>query len=47
MSTVTRYEVRARAAWITLDSPANRNALSAPLVSELGTHLRAAFADDK
>ena len=46
MSTVTRYEVRARAAWITLDSPANRNALSAPLVAELGSHLRAAFADD-
>src|SRR6185369_15724976 len=46
MSTVTRYEVRDRTAWITLDSPANRNALSAPLVSELGTHLRAAIADD-
>lgn len=46
MPTVTRYEVRARAAWITLDSPANRNALSAPLVAELAGHLRAAFADD-
>ena len=46
MSTVTRYEIRERAAWITLDSPANRNALSAPLVSELGQHLRAAVADD-
>jgi len=46
METVTRYEVRDRTAWITLDSPANRNALSAPLVSELGTHLRAAIADD-
>src|SRR5437868_2165900 len=47
MSTVTRFEVRGRAAWITLDSPSNRNALSAPLVSELGAHLRAAFADDR
>jgi methylglutaconyl-CoA hydratase len=46
METVTRYEVRDRAAWITLDSPANRNALSAPLVSELGAHLRAAITDD-
>ena len=46
MSTVTRYEIRERAAWITLDSPANRNALSAPLVAELGAHLRAAFSDD-
>jgi methylglutaconyl-CoA hydratase len=46
MPTVTRYEVRDRAAWITLDSPANRNALSGPLVAELGAHLRAAFADD-
>ena len=33
------------AAWITLDSPENRNALSAPFVAELGTHLRAAIAD--
>ena len=46
MSTVTRYEIRERAAWITLDSPANRNALSAPLVAELGAHLRAAFSAD-
>ncbi|MBI3770669.1 MAG: enoyl-CoA hydratase/isomerase family protein [Deltaproteobacteria bacterium] len=46
MSTVSRYEVRERAAWITLDSPANRNALSGPLVAELGAHLRAALADD-
>ncbi len=44
--TVTRYEVRERAAWITLDSPGNRNALSAPLVAELGMHLRTALADD-
>lgn len=44
-TTVTRYELREAAAWITLDSPENRNALSAPLVAELGEHLRAATAD--
>jgi methylglutaconyl-CoA hydratase len=44
-STSTRYEVRGRAAWITLDSPENRNALSAPLVKELGDHLRGAIDD--
>ncbi len=44
-TTVTRYELRQGAAWIILDSPENRNALSAPLVAELGTHLATAFAD--
>jgi methylglutaconyl-CoA hydratase len=44
-TTVTRYELREAAAWITLDSPENRNALSAPLVAELGAHLRTAFGD--
>jgi methylglutaconyl-CoA hydratase len=44
-ATHTRYEIRDGAAWITLDSPENRNALSAPLVSELGAHLRAALED--
>lgn len=44
-TTATRYELRQSAAWITLDSPENRNALSAPLVAELGAHLRAATAD--
>lgn len=44
-TTVTHYEIRGAAAWITLDSPENRNALSAPLVSELGAHLRAAIDD--
>lgn len=44
-TTVTRYELRHAAAWITLDSPENRNALSAPLVAELGTHLRTATDD--
>ncbi|MCH7695853.1 MAG: enoyl-CoA hydratase/isomerase family protein [Proteobacteria bacterium] len=43
--TVTQYEVRGEAGWITLDSPENRNALSAPLVEELGTHLRTAMGD--
>jgi methylglutaconyl-CoA hydratase len=42
---VTKYERRGRAAWITLDSPQNRNALSGPLVKELGDHLRAAIDD--
>lgn len=44
----TRYERRGRAgnaAWITLDSPENRNALSAPLVAELRGHLLAATDD--
>ena len=44
-TTVTRYELRGSAAWITLDSPENRNALSAPLVAELGAHLRTATGD--
>ena len=44
-TTVTRYELRQSAAWITLDSPENRNALSAPLVAELGAHLQTAAAD--
>jgi methylglutaconyl-CoA hydratase len=44
-TTVTHYEIRGAAAWITLDSPENRNALSGPLVQELGTHLRSAIAD--
>jgi methylglutaconyl-CoA hydratase len=43
--TVTRYEVRDRAAWITLASPENRNALSDALVGELGEHVTAAYAD--
>jgi len=42
---VTKYDVRGRAAWITLDNPQNRNALSAAMVGELGAHLRAAIAD--
>lgn len=43
--TVTRYEVRGRAAWITLASPQTRNALSSAMVAELNVHLDAALAD--
>ena len=42
----TQYEVRNQAAWITLDRPENRNALSAELVNELYDHLQTAVADD-
>ncbi len=45
-SNVTRVERRGQAAWITLDSPSTRNALSAALVAELTDHLRVAHADD-
>ncbi|MFN0162018.1 MAG: enoyl-CoA hydratase/isomerase family protein [Burkholderiales bacterium] len=41
----TRYEIRNGAAWITLNRPENRNALSAVLVDELDLHLRAANDD--
>ena len=41
----TRYEVRDGAAWITLNRPENRNALSAALVNELYEHLAAANDD--
>ncbi len=43
----TLYEVRDGAAWITLNCPDSRNALSAGLVTELYDHLVAAEADDK
>jgi len=43
---VTQYERRGAAAWIRLDSPATRNALSAQLVVELTAHLEAAHADE-
>jgi methylglutaconyl-CoA hydratase len=42
---VTRYQRRGPAAWITLASPATRNALSGALVSELRAHLEAAIDD--
>ncbi|MEI8302162.1 MAG: enoyl-CoA hydratase-related protein [Burkholderiales bacterium] len=41
----TLYEVRDGAAWITLNRPENRNALSAVLVNELDDHLQAALKD--
>ena len=41
----TLYEVRQGAAWITLNRPENRNALSAVLVNEVFDHLQAANAD--
>jgi methylglutaconyl-CoA hydratase len=44
--TQTIYEVRRRAAWITLNAPQTRNALSAGLIAELGVHLRTAGGDD-
>ena len=42
---VTTYAIRGRAAWITLDAPERRNALSAQMVQELGEHLRIASDD--
>ncbi len=42
----TIYEVRKGAAWITLNRPKNRNALSAILVNELYDHLKSANDDD-
>ena len=41
----TQYEVNQGAAWIRLNRPEQRNALSATLVNELGDHLLAAIAD--
>jgi methylglutaconyl-CoA hydratase len=41
----TLYEISGDAAWITLNRPENRNALSAILVNELHAHLVAAIAD--
>jgi methylglutaconyl-CoA hydratase len=42
---VTRYERKGRAAWITLDSPDNRNALTGPLLEQLQTRLYEAEQD--
>jgi methylglutaconyl-CoA hydratase len=42
----TLYEVRDGAAWIILNRPESRNALSAGLVNELFAHLETANADD-
>jgi enoyl-CoA hydratase len=46
MAELVHYAVDRAIATITLDSPANRNALSAQLVTELGAHLAAAAEDD-
>ena len=43
---LVHYEVERAIATVTLDSPANRNALSAQLVGEVTAHLQAAAADD-
>jgi methylglutaconyl-CoA hydratase len=43
----TLYDVRKGGAWITLNRPAQRNALSGTLVAEFYAHLLAANADDK
>ncbi|NJN51426.1 MAG: enoyl-CoA hydratase/isomerase family protein [Gammaproteobacteria bacterium] len=47
MSDNTRFEIRGGAAWITLNRPENRNALSAGLVNELYDHLGTAQVDPK
>jgi len=41
----SEYEVRNRAAWIRLNRPESRNALSAELLGELAKHLKAAMGD--
>ena len=50
MSTIgqqhTLYEVRNGAAWITLNRPERRNALSGILVREVNDHLAVANEDD-
>ena len=43
---VTLYEVKGGAAWIRLNRPESRNALSAQLVNELHNHLEAANQDE-
>jgi methylglutaconyl-CoA hydratase len=43
----TLYEVRNGAAWVKLNRPEKRNALSAMLITEVYDHIQAANADDK
>ena len=47
MSSLVRYATSGQIATITLDSPANRNALSRALVAELTSSLTAAGQDDR
>ena len=42
---VSEYEIRDRAAWIWMDRPESRNALSTELLRELSSHLQAAMED--
>jgi methylglutaconyl-CoA hydratase len=44
---MTRYEVRDRAGWITLDLPERRNTLTAELLASLAGHLRAGLDDER
>jgi methylglutaconyl-CoA hydratase len=46
MNPAVLYELRGDAAWITLNQPEKRNALSAEIVAGLRTHLQTAIADD-
>ncbi|HVN86464.1 MAG TPA: enoyl-CoA hydratase-related protein [Candidatus Binatia bacterium] len=46
MNQYTLYDLRGAAAWITLNQPEKRNALSDALVIELLAHLRTAMADE-
>lgn len=43
---LTRYELKHEAAYITIDSPKTRNALSPAIVTDLIAHLKRAHADD-
>jgi len=47
MTEATLYDLRRDAAWITLNQPEKRNALSAEIVAGLGAHLQTAIADDR
>jgi len=47
MNPTVLYELRSDAAWITLNQPEKRNALSGEIVAGLGTHLQTAIADDR
>ena len=44
-SSATQYDLRGSAAWITLNSPATRNALSEAIITDLAAHLHTATND--